>query len=193
MLLMDWFKSRSRSCKTSGRLNNSNWRVRRRRVERLAGRSPRPTPIARRKDCRRLFSKLACIWMTARMLLKSCATPPASWPMASIFCAWRNCFPHKIVQGKRDVGSRLLKQRNFPALEEIRFACVNRDRAASHASQPDGETCRGSKVGLLRRVAPWKGVGVMIEIVADIISLLANRRAGRPPAFRPVIGKKRRL
>ena len=29
--------------------------------------------------------------MTARMLLKSCATPPASWPMASIFCDWRNC------------------------------------------------------------------------------------------------------
>ena len=23
-------------------------------------------------------------------LLKSCATPPASWPTASIFCAWRN-------------------------------------------------------------------------------------------------------
>ena len=29
--------------------------------------------------------------MTVRMLLKSCATPPASWPMASIFCDWRNC------------------------------------------------------------------------------------------------------
>ena len=27
--------------------------------------------------------------ITVRMLLKSCATPPVSWPMASIFCAWR--------------------------------------------------------------------------------------------------------
>ena len=24
-------------------------------------------------------------------LLKSCATPPVSWPIVSIFCAWRNC------------------------------------------------------------------------------------------------------
>ena len=28
-----------------------------------------------------------CIRTAARMLLKSWATPPASWPMASIFCA----------------------------------------------------------------------------------------------------------
>ena len=25
------------------------------------------------------------------MLLKSCAMPPVSWPIASIFCAWRSC------------------------------------------------------------------------------------------------------
>ena len=29
--------------------------------------------------------------MTVRMLLKSCATPPVSWPTASIFCDWRSC------------------------------------------------------------------------------------------------------
>ena len=23
--------------------------------------------------------------------MKSCAIPPASWPIASIFCAWRSC------------------------------------------------------------------------------------------------------
>ena len=28
--------------------------------------------------------------MTVRMLLKSCATPPVSWPIASIFWACRN-------------------------------------------------------------------------------------------------------
>jgi hypothetical protein len=28
--------------------------------------------------------------ITMRRLLKSCATPPVSWPMASIFCAWRS-------------------------------------------------------------------------------------------------------
>ena len=26
-----------------------------------------------------------------RMLLKSCATPPVSWPTASIFCDWKSC------------------------------------------------------------------------------------------------------
>ena len=29
--------------------------------------------------------------MAVSRLLKSCATPPASCPTASIFCAWRNC------------------------------------------------------------------------------------------------------
>src|SRR2546426_4706857 len=29
--------------------------------------------------------------ITVRRLLKSCAIPPASRPIASIFCAWRNC------------------------------------------------------------------------------------------------------
>ena len=28
--------------------------------------------------------------MTVSRLLKSCATPPVSWPIASIFCDWRN-------------------------------------------------------------------------------------------------------
>ena len=28
--------------------------------------------------------------MTIRILLKSCATPPVSWPTASIFCDWRS-------------------------------------------------------------------------------------------------------
>ena len=28
--------------------------------------------------------------MTVSRLLKSCATPPVSWPIASIFCAWRS-------------------------------------------------------------------------------------------------------
>ena len=27
---------------------------------------------------------------TVSRLLKSCATPPVSWPTASIFCAWRS-------------------------------------------------------------------------------------------------------
>ena len=29
--------------------------------------------------------------ITIRMLLKSCAMPPVSWPTASIFCDWRSC------------------------------------------------------------------------------------------------------
>ena len=47
----------------------------------------------RRRDRPDLAMASSEAWprMTVRMLLKSCATPPASWPMASIFCDWRNC------------------------------------------------------------------------------------------------------
>ena len=45
-------------------------------------------PVSSRPDA---SNNEAWPWMTVRMLLKSCATPPASWPMASIFCDWRNC------------------------------------------------------------------------------------------------------
>ena len=39
----------------------------------------------------RRFASSALPMITASRLLKSCATPPVSWPIASIFCAWRSC------------------------------------------------------------------------------------------------------
>ena len=50
--------------------------------------------------------------ITCRMLLKSCAMPPVSWPTASIFCDW--C--------KRDLG--------LGATLRLRFEC---GRAIAHA------------------------------------------------------------
>ena len=38
-------------------------------------------------------SALEWPWMIVSMLLKSCATPAASWPTDSIFCDWRNWPP----------------------------------------------------------------------------------------------------
>ena len=84
------FRSNWRGCMTCRRLKARSWRVR------LAARSAEalmPARYSRASGGR--FSVVptssASIMIAARMLLKSCATPPASWPMASIFCDWRNC------------------------------------------------------------------------------------------------------
>ena len=44
----------------------------------------------RRRFPARAINIPAWPWMMVSMLLKSCATPAASWPMDSIFCACRN-------------------------------------------------------------------------------------------------------
>ena len=38
-----------------------------------------------------LSSNPACPWMMVKILLMSCATPAANWPMDSIFWDCRNC------------------------------------------------------------------------------------------------------
>ena len=84
------FKSSTTGCTFCLRLKRSSCRV---------------NPVARFADCRSSSAywiertvrveirrdHLAVADDDARMLLKSCATPPANWPMASIFCAWRIC------------------------------------------------------------------------------------------------------
>ena len=50
-------------------------------------RRPRPT-AADSGSCRPIMSRPPST--TVSRLLKSCATPPVSWPTASIFCAWRS-------------------------------------------------------------------------------------------------------
>ena len=89
MLLTTSFMSRRRGCITWRRLKVNNWRVNPAarsaawmicwddRFE--AGLKLPPAP-----------SSDAWPWITVRILLKSCATPPASWPIASIFWACRN-------------------------------------------------------------------------------------------------------
>ncbi len=82
-------RSSSRGRMVSRRPNRSSWRVR------LAARSAavRISPRCSSTSGGRFFAiraSSACMITTVRMLLKSCATPPASCPMASSFCAWRN-------------------------------------------------------------------------------------------------------
>jgi len=48
--------------------------------------------------------------ITVSRLLKSCATPPASRPMLSIFCDWRTCSS----SCRRSVTSRMIPVRNAP-------------------------------------------------------------------------------
>ena len=44
--------------------------------------------------------------MACNRLLKSCATPPASSPTASIFCAWRNCSFKRLVSVTSRISAR---------------------------------------------------------------------------------------
>ena len=55
-----------------------------RRIDRARARWSRRAPGAR-------LSRLRAEMITASMLLKSCASPPVSWPIASIFWVWRSC------------------------------------------------------------------------------------------------------
>ena len=91
--VMPWttvFRFGSCACICCLRLNASSWRVK--LAARLAAAltcfndssASLPSTIAPR-----IMS--VCPWMTARMLLKSWATPAASWPIDSIFCNWRSC------------------------------------------------------------------------------------------------------
>src|SRR5229473_1978836 len=47
--------------------------------------------------------------MIVRRLLKSCATPPVSWPTASIFCDWANC--SRACPSSRRASRRILSVR----------------------------------------------------------------------------------
>src|SRR3569832_160506 len=48
------------------------------------------TTLMSRRSCIRAASKSRPLASTARILLKSCATPPVSCPIASIFCDWKS-------------------------------------------------------------------------------------------------------
>ena len=50
-----------------------------------------------------------------RMLLKSCATPPVSWPTASIFCACRSC---SLVRRWLSITSSRMRLPARPAVED---------------------------------------------------------------------------
>ena len=65
--------------------------------------------------------------MPCRMLLKSCAMPPVSWPIASIFCAWRSC----ASSCARSASARAPRGHLLPDLQHVRLAAVQ-DRHQAH-------------------------------------------------------------
>ena len=91
--LMPWISAR-RSTDTARR---SCWRAK--ASSRWVSEAPRSAPCSapstsrcrRGSSGRRLRSRSRLPITAISRLLKSCATPPVSWPIVSIFCAWRNC------------------------------------------------------------------------------------------------------
>ena len=69
------------------------WRARRRAPPAAA------KPLSFSSSCGSRSCSAVLPRMTVRMLLKSCATPAASRPTASIFCAWRSSFSSRIAIG----------------------------------------------------------------------------------------------
>ena len=75
-------------------------RARRRAAPTLASRSSAGSLRSARRRC----SDSILPVMTVSRLLKSCAMPPVSWPIASIFCAWRS----RSSLARRSVMSRVI-------------------------------------------------------------------------------------
>ena len=90
---MPWIRAR-RSTDTA---RKSCWRAK--ASSRWVSEAPRSAPwiapstsrCRRGSSGRRLRSRSRLPITAISRLLKSCATPPVSWPMVSIFWAWRNC------------------------------------------------------------------------------------------------------
>ena len=78
-----------------------------------------------------------------RRLLKSCATPPVSWPIASIFCDWRSTSSARRALGDvdgfrdgADHGAMLIEQRPH---RKVEIALADRQaelHLPSHGSRP---------------------------------------------------------
>ena len=67
--------------------------------------------------------------MTVSRLLKSCATPPVSWPIASIFCAWSRAARGASLQrllraSRRSVTSRVILAKPISVPSSSRIASM---------------------------------------------------------------------
>ena len=84
-------------------------------------------------------------------LLKSWATPPASRPMLSIFCAWRSCSSSRALLG--DVAARSPPRRARPGRRAGCAPIPHEPPGAVPVPVADGD--RGSGAGAARR-SPWR-------------------------------------
>ena len=139
------------------RLKASSCRVERRGALRRRCGSPRRRRARDRRGRQRVERAARCSrGSTVSRLLKSCATPPASWPTASIFCAWRSCSSSwrrsstsSATTSKRDDGAVRVAvdaalSRTQNAVPSFRFHCTStcgspdsaRAKALSRAPPP---------------------------------------------------------
>ncbi len=117
-----------------------------------------------------------------RRLLKSCATPPVSWPTASIFCAWRSDSSARLrASFSASSCPRALLDRVFQRLGEVAqldhlaLAVGDVDADADHADRLSGCVVEWQAPG----VDPAQFVVVLPddpEIELELARLVAKRR-----------------
>ena len=83
--------------------------------------------------------------MAANRLLKSCASPPVSWPSASIFCAWKGCSRERSSSSwasRRSVRSRVTLASGRPAARRSRArrSCARISKHPDASQRWDADT-----------------------------------------------------
>ena len=127
----------------------SSWRVRlspRRAAPRIAS-----MPAAASASVRRRRSISAWPLTIISRLLKSCAMPPVSWPIASIFCAWASC--SRVCSSAISACLRSVTSRAIPCIRTAfpaSFLIIS-TRVCKCLTSPFGRTMRRS---------PWNPVPV---------------------------------
>ena len=122
--------------------------------------------------------------ITVSRLLKSWAIPPVNWPMASIFCAWRNSllklesifFTPIDFQCERHIHRHLVEQFGFVLVEEGELACIHAEYANGFVIDAERK-CRHRAVPDAYGVIFPRPVEFVLNVIAD--SMLPRSHAAR--------------
>src|SRR5205085_2580209 len=133
---------------------------------RCAERAAACTSPRRRSSVSRMSSSSRLPRMTANRLLKSCASPEASWPTASSFCDWTSAASARSRSAASAISRPLAPAK--PRQDRILFGepvrrKQNSDRAADH---------------FVRRVAE-NDLGTPVPARDDAVQILADDRVVR--------------
>ena len=127
-------------------------------------------------------------------LLKSCATPPVSWPIASTFCDWRSCASTRsrsaICSVSRSLACAAARCARRPARSSIALArCSASSPRRTSSSRARASYCRwrprSAARTTLTSVVGWNGRSRNDDVAQEPQSrTAAGLRSGPPP--RPV-------